>query len=323
MNRHFLSSTLLVAMAFLSVGCEPRYADFGEELDVVEPIEGDVVTFIRTNSDGLTTLLTIEDPSGGGGQMIFGFLEPTTETTLITGTYQPSGTGEARAHFTTLFHYPWEPSVPVISRVGSTRDDVDIQETIGFELVGEQVRVTVAGEEWTFELLDNVVALLDLSTQGGVEALAQVYNLTILSNQARILGFGGAGMTQYVGSPGNFLGLIDGAMSVSVASLLNPKATLRYDGFEDVAQLSFRGDIITNSNISGNGPMEGVVDFQYASPADGVSTIVGACDYANLRVANGLAASGHYAFTLDSGMWDVDWTVLANMDLRWFIPPTP
>lgn len=322
MNRNLTISILLAALAIMLSGCEPRYANFGEELDVIDPIDGDVVTFIRTTTSGQTTLLTIEDPDqAGGGQIIITLIEPTTETVMYTGTYAPNGDDEIHATFHTVFYFPFQPTIPVVGRDGSTREDVHLEQNFGYEYVGDRLIMTAGDQTWVLQTLDDVVETLDLGTQTGAENFAQVYNLTVLSNQVRIIGFGSAGMFNYISNPGTFVGLVEGSMSVGVASAFNPTATMLYTGFEDMHPMIYDGDIITRSDASGNGPMEGVVSFQYASLTG--PNIDGDCDYANLIVSRGMAGGGYYVFTLPTGQWDVDWTVLANMDLTSFIPPTP
>ena len=70
-------------------------------------------------------------------------------------------------------------------------------------------------------LANRILGEIDLASPEGPTDLYQVYNLALFLSQVRIPAFGGLGMTRYITTPGNFDGLVGGAMGIGIGPVIS------------------------------------------------------------------------------------------------------
>lgn len=331
--------------------CLPGYS--GNGLDCVASqdsatTDGSTDAGTTTGNDVGPRTLYLHSSATGTDMVIFGDPNPTSGvTTLLTGTvdrnsttrmyygtYEVDAAGTGTFLVASSYTFPYQPELGVAGRDGAQRQDFATPVALALQidtLVGNEVAVSVegvdSGNSHTYTLYADVVANLDLSGATGIGDAYQLYNFGLLFSQVRIPAFGSLGMTQYIAHPGHFAGLVLGDYSVSVSSLIKPWATLSHTNLEDLPGETVNGTFVTKVDISGTGPMEGVMGFNLSGGTAALPiTVVGTVDYGNITVSNGLANSGNYmvsvtAPTVATGL--VPYSEATNIDIRNVLPVGP
>jgi hypothetical protein len=316
-----LALTLL--LGGLPLGACGPYAKLAQKLDVSARIAGDTwIAAAGADRQEIRLLLVGDLDVHGAAPFAF---------TSVTATLHSDGTGgedvstvqgywyEAAGGATTLavlhtYHLPDEYSTSLFSRVGTHRDDGE--RTLGVQVTRSAHRLVVTGDAslaGTYLLLPEALAGLGATARSGATAprdascAFQLLNLTVSTSDARIIGFGGTGMLQYLHSE-NYIGMVDGQVRVSVSGGLGGSTTrITYGSFIDEGGVMIDGPQVTSVNSSGNGSMSGVLTFWLSpSAADPttVTTVTGTVDYGSgdaVQIRNGAAVSGSYATQLDGG----------------------
>lgn len=198
-----------------------------------------------------------------------------------------------------------ESSVGLLSRRGSSRDDT--QYTIPITVGRDGVRLVVSGADslaGTYVPFVETLAVLGTATERDAACAFQIFNLAIRSSEARIIGFGGPGMTQYLHSE-TYVGTVAGSVRVSLSGgLSGSTTTIAYSGFEDFGGVRVSGPQVTSADSGGDGHMSGTMTFTIMPmPMDpaAASTITGTVDYGGIRISNGNASGGAYLSSIDGG----------------------
>jgi hypothetical protein len=241
------------------------------------------------------------------------------------GSYSLDATGKGFAVHNLAYDFKYDPDTSILGRDGSLRQDLKtpVSEPLTIAADGSQIILSLSGDARRLTALGEVVESVDVHTQKGAEATFTLFSLPMLTSQVRLLGFGGGSMTQYVDQTATFGGLIRNKFTVSVESWLSPNTLISYYQLEDLSGIVIDGPQKTNVDTSGNGQMDGVLNFIMRGTG-GVSDVAirGHLDYAGLQIRNGIAAGGQYALTIDGIVtpYVISYELAANVDLRDVLP---
>jgi hypothetical protein len=162
---------------------------------------------------------------------------------------------------------------------------------------------------------------IDLSTPEGELTLARLYNYAYVISLSRVIGWGSAGLSMYIGRAGVFDGLQNGRQEVMLRDLLSPKSSFAYFDYTDLTGFVFDGTYESHTDISATGIMVGSVDFTMAPGAEEPPLFSGTISYENLVVNDGIPNEGFYRFTVDEQTWDVPPTDFHHIDLSALFTP--
>ncbi len=320
------AAAVLVALA--AAACGP-YANVAQKLDVTARVVGDTwIAAVGPDRSELRVLI-VGSPQAEGSPL-FSFssvhvpLSRGGAVRTLQGTWTEVGNaGATTLHVVHVYTMADESGVPILSRRGSYRDDVQYDVPLIVTRAGG--RLTVAGDpsiEATYVPL--VEALGNLRTAGASDAACafQVANLGMLTSQARIIGFGGPGITQY-NDPETYIGTVAGSLRIEQHGWDPNWTVMQYSAFQDVGGVAVEGPMRTDADSGGNGHMSGVMTFAFAPTApDGTlgTPITGTIDYGTenpanaIRISGGDATGGFYTVAIAGGG-----TALVPPEL----PPTP
>ncbi len=321
--------TLLSAALFLlpllplAIACEPVYGDLGQSLDPSTPFEGAAETYLF--GGGATTDMVIfgDQDADNIGDIAYATVKDDGEITLLTGTYRAPDSETVQASFTISYHYDPEYDVPASSRVGSTTTLLDVPiEYSGMILMNpDEITLETEGGPRTFTRVGRVMERIDPATPEGEILLARLTNYAVVVSVSRVIGFGSAGLTMYLGRVGEFQGLQSGRQEVEFGELLTPKATFTYVDYTDLTGFHYDGSYTSRTDLSATGDMVGTVAISLTPDADGVPLFSGNLLYDNVLINNGVPDDGFYRFELDGGLaFDVAAPDFNNLDLRGLFP---
>lgn len=340
-------------LSFFTVGCESDEvnvtdggADAGTDMGIVDSgtdmgtppppvfVGASASTHLHSSADGIDFVVfgSLDPlqvvPAGNPRPFLYGKMMTDASTSIQYGTYELDGTGNGQIHITTAFNMPNESALAVTARDGTTRTDFDM--AYDFPLVvaasGAGTSITIDGNAHVYTKFDDVVAAIDPAGATGFYDTYMLYNFALTLTQARVPGFGGLGMTQYIGPGTSFQALTSGTYSVGVQSLFTPTATIAYTAAEDTPGVYFDGAMVTMSNLMGNGPMSGVISFEFRATANRATVLLaGSVDYSMISVMNANAASGNYVVSIagQPATQQLPYTVAATRDLTNILPVTP
>lgn len=301
------------------------YPDLGSKLDTLMSIgqEG-AVAWMRTVDDGRSEILVLgELPDAEPARFVFVRMNPNSTGTISAGTYVLQNE-QIILSVSSEYNKTLELDVPPSSRTGSTRTDFDPPQEIryGAKLEGERLHLSSPAGTMVMTDMWDVVSTIDVSTQEGVNMLSRVYNLSTVSLQMRIPGFGGAGLLQYASGPASFVGVVGGNASIEMTAVLSPVAELLFDEYEDYPGIILIGDQVSSTDMAGDGNLSGTMHFSMRDPrAGGDFAVEGDLTY-ELDLRNGTSSDGGYTITLSTGtVWTVPYQEGENMDFRLILPP--
>jgi hypothetical protein len=254
-----------------------------------------------------------------------GFIDHDSTTHFEFGSYTLDATGKGQAVHSLEYDFKYDPDTSILGRDGSLRQDLKtpISEPLTIAADGSQLVVSLSGEARRLTSIGEVVESVDVHTQKGAEAVFRLFNLPVLTSQVRLLGFGGGSMTQYVDQTASFGGLIRNRFTVSVESWLSPNTLIAYFQLEDLTGIVVDGPQKSNVDTSGNGQMEGVLNFLMRGTG-GVSDVAirGHLDYGELQIRNGVAAGGEYSLVIDGIVtpYVISYQLATDVDLRDVLP---
>jgi hypothetical protein len=308
----------------LSAACLGPYQIIGQELDPTISL-GDQPTWIQA-TPSQTTLIVFAAADGG-------ITAPFTLTTIakdqtaviLTGTYSATAT-QIFMQSTLKYVLTNEYSIPVTSRDGAQRFDVDAGATYTTSLDGGVLTLTGTPALGSFISFGAALANLQATNQAEADCLMRVFQLTAISSETRILGFNGPAIIQYT-NPATFNGVLTGTVNIGVQSLFSPNTTLDYQQFSDFSGFVLDGSQYSQTDLSGNGYISSAVGFQMTNtPTDGgapVSVIAGNVVYGNsdgsppsILLVSGTPSGGSYQLSVDGGAsFLVGFDVVNSMDI--------
>jgi hypothetical protein len=302
---------LVAALALAACG---PYANLAQKLDVTARVAGD--TWIAAAGADRTEIrvLVVGRPDGDGFAP-FSFaamqfpISRGSAATMLQGTWSEAGAaGATTLQVAHSYVLPEESSVGILGRRGTWRDDAP--RTIKLTVTRDAGRLVVAGDPAiaaTYVALDEALGRLGAATERDAACAFQIANLGIRSSEARIIGFGGPGMTQYQQAE-TYIGTLAGSLRVSMTGFTSNRTTIEYAAFVDLGGVRVDGPQITEANSGGDGHMSGVLSFSLASATSGTPPVTGTIDYggagdaaAAVQISNGNAVGGVYVTALDGG----------------------
>ncbi len=306
-----LVAALLLAAAL--GGCGP-YTELAQKLDVGAVIAGGETWISAPGSE--VRVLLLGSPGSAGSPAPFAFTSMSIPIAAGTAAWSAQGTwtGSASDPSITLrerllYRMDDESGTPVLNRHGSTRSDVDVTLTFSQSRAGGQLVLTgdpsISG---TYVLLPEALARLGSSSPSDAACAFHVANLAVLSSQVRILGFGGALMTQYK-TPASFLGTMSGTVDVAVHGFTSVTTDITYTQFSDFGGVRIDGTQTTHSDASGNGSMSGTMTLAFSPlPSPPAQELDGAISYGSsddpgdaIQISGGSVSGGNYVVTLAGG----------------------
>jgi hypothetical protein len=309
------SAATTLALAAGLAACGP-YPDVAQKLDVTTPIVTDSETWIAAAGTEVRVLVLGKPADGGEAEFAFTAMQMDTSAgtsaTALRGIWRDDGGGAATFDVRVEYTLPDERGKGPLARVGTSRADVARPLHVGFlrgtselEIGGEP---SLAGR---YVLFQAALARLGITTAEDAACAFQVGNLGIRSSEVRIIGFGGAAMTQYF-SAETYVGTLAGTLRVSLDGSFTSgfTTTIAYSGFVDLAGVRVDGPQITDANAGGNGHMAGtmsfalepLVDGRPAAPIAGTIDFGGAGDPADaVQISDGTASGGVYVVALAGG----------------------
>jgi hypothetical protein len=315
---HRSTFVLVLAMASLFVACDKGGVyPLGGDKDVIvqcdvqstwlRSVEGATEVFVIGSNDLANLDAQLSD--GEGVCFNFGRVEHNSTTQLSSGSLYARG-GAFEVEIPAEYSFIYEPEKNIVLRTGARRTDLDPPVVIGdvsFAPDGDALILDYDGESRRLTRIGDVIARLnpdepDPDAVGGAKDAYRLFNLALFVGQPRIPGFGGTGMTQYT-TKTTFSSLISGQFTIEVASITTPHVSIDYLEAVELEGIMIHGLQVTRSNLSGEGPMEGILDVKlFTDPNpdyDGPADIDLAIDYADLVVGNGVADSGFYTVTIN------------------------
>jgi len=318
--------TLLSAALFLlplAVACEPVYGNLGQDLDPSTPFEGAAETYLFGGGSTTDMVIFGDQDADNIGEIAYATVSIDGEITLLTGTYRAPDSETVLASFTISYHYDPEYDVPASSRVGSTTTllDVPIEYSGALLMNPDEITLETESGSRTFTRVGRVMERIDPSTPDGEILLARLTNYAVVVSLSRVVGFGSAGLTMYLGRVGEFQGLQSGRQEAEFAELLSPKATFTYIDYTDLTGFHYDGTYTSRTDISATGDMVGSVAISLAPAADAAPLFSGNLLYDNVLINNGVPDDGFYRFELDGGLaFNVAAPDFNNLDLRGLFP---
>jgi len=337
-----LSGGLVGLCGLAAAACDPSgIHGLGRLRDALVPCEVDLLgrvettsTWLRSTDAGTEILLfgrqdpTTAVPLGRDACFGHGFVAHDSSTWFGFGSYTLDADGEGYAVHAQEYTFNNQAQLDILQRDGAVRTDLPtaVSERLTIARDGDSLRVTLDDEALRFTALPAVVEALDVTTQAGAEDVFRVFNLPMFTSQARLLGFGSAGMTQYVGTTAEFGGAVRNRFTVNVEALLDPNARISYYQLEDLTGLVVDGVQLTDVDTHGDGAMSGLLSFVMRGTGGATDVVVrGGLDYTGLQIGNGVAAGGTYTLTLDGAAapYTVSYQLATDIDLRGVLPVAP
>lgn len=307
----------LVIGALIFVSCDiGGFQDLAEMIDPTTPIGENSYSYMRTTTDGdgnnVTELITHNEPDGdGNGEFVFivlvdddDDLDPANwkaDASLIRATYNLSG---ADITLTPYFVY-YNTYAAGLGNAKQSDDPSDFDKIVDATILSYVTAAhifddSVAGT-MTYDGNDytSVVTLYDNIMGKAIDVRAkqfmQMYELTIITSQTKIEGFGGMGMIQYLGRTVAFKGIRVGTFELTSEGTFSNTSDFNYKGYSDYQGLTIHGLQRSQSGMSGDGNMSGTVDFTLG----GSQTWTGSVNYDAIVLENTLPTKGYYKIRFD------------------------
>lgn len=320
-------AVFLALCTLLAFGCDKSGVHpLGQVRDELAVCVGPTETWLRSTDTGTEVFIIgqLDPDTDEPPCFLRGFVEQSSTTRLATGTYvfdEALGTGTFSNTADFIFRY--EPEVSIISRNGSQRtlNEPPVTVPFGMERDGEQLLLTIQGDTLRLTSIGDVIDALDETTMEGAEDIFRLFNLSLFTSQARLLGFGGTGMTQYLDVTAEFGAAIANGFTVRVENILNPDTDITYLEYVEFTGITIDGVQRTMVDLSGNGDMEGALTFRFEGRT---RTIEGSLSYVDLKIRDGVAGAGTYTLAIEGGAsYVLPFTLAAEIDLRGTLPVAP
>ncbi len=312
---------LLGSLAALSCNLGP-YPDLLEPVDKLPPIEGSANGWILVESDATQVLVLGED-----GSYLWSTVRRDTSVRAEQGAFVEDA---GRITFTSsvVYDFPME-SGPVEDREGARDEEVEAEHTYEFDATDDGLSVALDGVG-TFISLTDAVRTLDMESEFDRACLMRTVQLSVRTVQARIRGFGGAGLLIYRDNETDYSGLLSGRLLILLEGLTNPLTTISYETFGDFPELVLFDTFTTLVDSSGTGEMAGEMRFAFGHDAteagdssEGLDLdFAGAIGYGPedaIQITAGDVTGGSYRLRLEHPITideSYPYPVLQDLDLR-------
>jgi hypothetical protein len=309
--------------AELDVSCTGVKSTWLRSVEETDDAPGGTELFFFTKADPSEV---VGDPPPRGNCFVRAFIHTDSSTDLEQGTYTMDASG--KGVFSVLHTYSMtyqDDTVRIGLRPGAKRDDQPSPSShaITVQADGDQIVLGFDGEKRRLTNIYDVVQNLDPNTAEGRDDVFRFLNLAIYTSAVRIVGFGGLGMSSYLGSVSHFVSLVTNEYSVEVrGKLTQPNTYLTYSQFEDLNGVIVDGAQLSATDISGTGDLSGILTWRIRGSDDPDDiALEGTLDYEGVHVKNGVASSGTYTFTIEGEEPSlVSYALAADLDLQTVLP---
>jgi len=320
----------LAGFALAFSGCDVGpFPDFLEQLDVINPVEGEADGWIYANDEETHILVLSEH-----GQFMHSIVNRDTSVDVEFGTFV-AGSAEVRLEREARFEFPKETG-DVTSRDGAREIDPRADETMAMTIVDD---VLTWGEFGTFSPTQDFVAGLVLEDSEDRGCLLKYIQLSLRTAQARIKKLGGGGTVIYRNNESSFVGFLGGEQSIVVENLTSPDTTMSYEGFLDFPEVEIEGAFVSHVDLSGDGTLDDSLSFRIflgegatESGLGGASSgrhVVAEAELfygrdAPIRIGQADVVGGSYDFELKTPLTSEDnfgWEFLDDLDMRSCLAP--
>ncbi len=320
--RHLLHALVLAATLPITVGCDTNgYASFGDPLDVIVPC-GEVTTAWLRSTCGpdaqgtleeslITELITLGastlDPTlESAGCFNFTRFHYDASSKLRVGNFSTSG-DQMEVRFGDLYTFTLEKDLTLLKRHGSDRNPLEPPEahSYAFSVSPDGATLTLTdnadGSVREYQNLTRIIEGLDLEVEADAFAFTGIAAIPLYQAFTRLIGYGAAGMTQYMDSPATFAAASTGELGVVVTGgITAPHTTLSFRQFEEFAGFELDGEFDSLVTIQGNGQTCGGLNFTTPnSLADATSVYTGYLDFTDIDVTEGYAGEGCMQISVD------------------------
>jgi len=307
----------LVIGALLFFSCDiGGFQDLAEMIDPTTPIGENSYSYMRTTLDGtnnVTELITYSESDGdGNGELVFivlvddaDDLDPANwklHVSMIRADYILSDTTITLKPYI-VYHNQYTAGLTNATQ----RDDPD-----DFDQIVSLTHLNYVTDDHSFDdsvadtltydsnnytsvttLYDNIMRESDAMVRA--KQFMQMYELTIITSQTKIEGFGGMGMIQYLGRTVAFKGIRVGTFELTSEGAFSNTTDFNYKGYSDYQGLTIHGLQRSQSGTSGDGNMSGTVDFTLV----GSQTWTGSVNYDAIVLDDTLPKGGVYLIKFD------------------------
>ena len=261
--------------------------------------------------DGVLLILQLEHTKDGAGNIAISNMVDVGESSIRSGTYTESA-GKYEASF--KLHYRF--SGPNSDSDGSLASEDSLSSE--FQLAEKDGVITVTGDSIVAGEYISSAQFFDTVLQSREEQAQCFYeaaDIAISTSQMRIPGFGGKGMTQYLGNSYPYSGRVAGVLNVRLDNLLSPKSTFSFVDQQEFPELTLGGTQTSQTGISGSGWQFGAftATFEWnltGADAAASKTLAGTISFGTgeeegIRIESGQRTAGDIRITFDGASEEI------------------
>jgi hypothetical protein len=299
--RRGLLIVLVINLSGLILSCNmDGYHDLAESVNRFTQLGPDATTYMRTcvlESGPAAELMTFSDLRETYGSCVSMRVidqGDKVKVVLELGTFQISEDQiELEYGLRFLNTYMRTPNPSGVS--GATQEELSPPNQDALYWQHDRVAGIIRIGEKRYLKTDRIFdTILSQESSDWPDQFMKLFLLCTMAAHARIEGFGGIGMLQYIGKTTHFDGLLFGDMAFSVAGLTTLTTTFKYTNHSDIGCVILDGEIVNRSDLSGTGEMNGGLAFTIECAEN---TWQGSVDYSAIRISETLPSSGEYRLT--------------------------
>ncbi|MBN1780612.1 hypothetical protein JW948_05760 [bacterium] len=302
------------------------YHDLAEPVDRFSQLGPGSATFMRTFPSETGTdveLLTLSDPDrtlGTCASLVVRTDPQAVDTKLRLGTYQILQ-DMIRINYTIEYRNSYMKNSKPSGVPGAVHADIVCNACVTGAWDHDPAAGTITIGNRLFTRFDRVLeSVIDHPLPDRPDRFLKMFLLCTMSAHARIDGFNGIGMLQYIDKTTVFNGLLFGSLEFSAEGFRNISTRFRYRNQCDISGIILDGEFRNHSDMSGDGYMDGFLDFTVHGPS---RLWEGRVTYTSLEITSTLPSGGVYGVILDgdSSTVSYDYGNPGNFDFSDILEP--
>jgi hypothetical protein len=331
---------LLLPLIILYTSCG-EVGDVGEKVDPAEPMDGESKSYMRTAVSGvapgetnIVEVVTIEDPGPLGDEIAImrGSDDGSKFTvTLTRATYTIKGSNITIYPY--LFHsYAYAAYSNPASESGASREiyDQSTPETHAFSVDDLNGELTYGSHVYKrMDFVYDAIMAEPMGPEDRERDIMRMYELTTISSQVKIKGFGGIGMFDYFNETNRLKGIRSGYYDLIVSGKLigGVTTTFAYAGYSDHAYMTLDGRETSKTGYgsadNGDGNMEESVTLTISGESGDTWTVV--VDYTDIILDDTLPQGTYSVKVGTDDAQDVDAVIFqpGHFDYTTILDPDP
>jgi hypothetical protein len=322
------AGVLLIATISLFSSCNlGGYQEIGKQIDPYDPLGVNSKTYMRAVSDvsmRTTEMITysLPDPGNKGELVLTTIVDDGSEKaiTITRARYTLSGTDITLVPFV-QYKNEYGPGLHNATQTTSNFNP-DIAGTKFFEIAGNLLTYGVDPNKNQYTDLQAVFAnVMTKLAPDRARMILKLVELTMMTAQSRLEGFGGMGMVEYLGKTVTLRGMRKGSYDLySVGGLGSPNTTdFTYKDYSDHSSLTIEGLQRVVASQAGDGSMSRTVSFTIEGSSQ---TWTGSIKYDNITITSSVPSAGYYEVTVEGQESDVPSTaaIPGHFDLAEVMP---